>query len=79
MTDSNNEIELDGSEGRLTDEQKAAYLKDSDVCPFCQVRDQMEAEGFDFFGKDWCSRVVTCQACNKEWSEIFGLKLIDDV
>ena len=78
MPDSN-EIELDGSEGRLTDEQKAAYLKDPDVCPFCQVRDRTEAQIFTLSEKWWCSRVVTCQACKNEWLETFALKFIDDV
>ena len=58
---------------KLTCAQRKAYLKDSNVCPFCQspkldiVGDEVEIAGRE------ARQEVSCSACEASWTDVYRL------
>ena len=61
----------------LTDNQKAAYLKNSHLCPHCGSNDI--SGGFIEVDGDSAWQEVSCSTCEKEWRDVYKLTEVEDV
>jgi len=57
---------------KLTDEQRAAYIKNGGLrCPFCSSENIDGIE--NNFDSGFMSQVVICTNCNESWSDVYKL------
>jgi len=60
----------------LTDEAKAAYLVNSDHCPYCGSVD-ITGGAFEYgCGSVW--QTITCMDCDRSWDDVYHLVAIDE-
>jgi transposase-like protein len=60
----------------MTPEQKAAYLKHSERCPFCGSWNI--GGGMVDINIDGAQQHVICHACNKLWTDIYSLVDVEE-
>lgn len=61
----------------LTDEQKAAYLENPNICPYCESND-LEASAPDYTGST-IEQNILCLGCNQRWIDIYKIKSIVEI
>ena len=57
----------------VTPEQKAAYLIDPTVCPFCKS-DDVNSHSIDC---EESAASVSCGDCGKHWKDVYKIQLVD--
>lgn len=61
----------------MTDEQKEAYMVDSNLCPFCLSNDITISDRTQ--DGDELLQVVTCEICSKQWREIYRFIDVEEI
>jgi formate dehydrogenase maturation protein FdhE len=61
----------------MTEQQKKEYLEDPDKCPYCKSEDV--AGEFPDFGESYAMRNVSCNQCNKNWTDYYVLTDVLDI
>jgi transcription elongation factor Elf1 len=59
----------------MDEKQKADYLKSPYHCPYCNSDKIVALE----FNAETLSQTVECQACGREWKEVFTLTDVEPV
>jgi len=61
----------------MTKEQKQAYLKSPNHCPFCNS-DNIASESIQA-DSDIATAYVECLSCSKKWNDIFTITDVEEV